>query len=502
MNIFAKIVSSLMFALIVAFGASAADVKKVNKYHVTFLDNYSQLSLNNGTDGIYFVKNASSSNALDRNGDPTVKTGWAMYVWDSRITTNNGATSGGWIKIAEGESLDTSAAEIALRNYVRQETRENDLAVIAATYLTKEEYQQHDPVGGMAARLTTVEGLVSSLSSSVSTHGNSITQNSRNIVTLGSRVSALENQTTPAGKDYIDSQDATTLSSAKSYTDTKFSDANSYVDGKFADATRYVDNTVSNYTDFAIAVISNMVVAGKFVYEFDSSVLDPVQREAFNESCVTCRAHVVNTLSLRSDSTNTVKSMDLYPETSRNYEVYIPNDQFFRKALPITIESKIDEVTSVVYETDIKKVDKLPIFLKVRQPRSDTILLDIRQLDDGTDWTPVIRAINVKYSSSRGLIHTGESSLEGENLQSVIECKVKYPISASETFITNLVSASVNGIGAYSSYDSIVLDYIPPSDKLFYFDGDQSYIEFLNYKTANGEAHFNCSRIVTLRITD
>ena len=491
MNRFAKIVSSLMFAFVVAFGASAADVKKVNKYHVTFLDNYSQLSMNNGTDGIYFVKNASSSNALDRNGDPTVKTGWAMYVWDSRITTNNGIARGGWIKIAEGESLDTSAAEIALRNYVRQETRENDLAVIAATYLTKEEYQQHDPAGGMAARLTTVEGLVSSLSSSVSTHGNSITQNSRNIVTLGSRVSALENQTTPAGKDYIDSQDAATLSSAKSYTDTKFSDVNSYV-----------DNTVSNYTDFAITVISNMVVAGKFVYEFDSSVLDPVQREVFDEACVTCRAHVVNTLYLRSDSTNTVKSMELYPETSRNYEVYIPNDQFFRKALPIAFESKIDEVTTVVYEADIKKVDKLPIFLKVRQPRSDTILLDIRQLDDGTDWTPVINAINVKYSSSRGLIHTGESSLDGENLQSVIECKVKYPISASETFITNLVSASVNGIGTYSSYDSIVLDYIPPSDKLFYFDGDQSYIEFLNYKTANGEAHFNCSRIVTLRITD
>lgn len=49
---------------------------------------------------------------IDATGDPTVKSGWAMYVW----TTLSGDGGQQWLKVAEGESLDIPADMLV--NYV------------------------------------------------------------------------------------------------------------------------------------------------------------------------------------------------------------------------------------------------------------------------------------------------------------------------------------------------------------------------------------------------
>ena len=829
MNRLIKVISSLMIASMMALGVSGADTKKVNKYHVTFLDNYSQLSLNNGVDGIYFVKNAASSNALDHNGDPTVKTGWAVYIWDSRISVNNGIARGGWVKIAESESLDSSAAEMALRYYVRNETLNQKLEELADVYLTREEYEQHDPAEGLVRRVTNLETLTSGQSRDIATNTGNISLNSSNIARLQQQINEIISQGSIVGKQYIDEQDAATLEAAKAFSRdytvtvvsnfTEFAigvvsnfimtakeeydekikylkvndthvlvgpqaidsvdystvvgyaitarDPNSTVvghgdrkvgellfvneevmtnflrkaecksrifatmgisigdihdgceygikrvlnspdpvTGMYAELevgpldylaglrswrfgkshgegtfnivalgqngenfqagleavyindrslseligvhhgepitlTNYVVNasgqvveeikTVEDYSlrigentrvlgndgthtqsisigrdaitassaavavgpntevwdKFGIAlgwraasvgehgiaigsgkasndywlstdpatgrpipprtkhnpneylclaeakdsisvgfqarVTSNAVNSvqlgtgvndkpntlkfrdvtivedGKVIADYDPNVLDPTLTDVGTTEKMVCRAHTINTM--EAPSADRVDQVELFPESSRNYEVFIPNDVAFRKNLPLTIKNGVPEVTTVLFEEGAETLDKLPVLAKVRQPRRDTLIFNIKDLDDGTDWTPVINRINVYFDHNKGLVHYGESTFRGTSLHSVKECKLRYPISATETFITNLVFAAKEAnedMGPISLYDKVVLDYMPPPDKPFYFENDRCDIEFLNYYTSNGEAHFNCSRTVTL----
>lgn len=78
-----------------------------------FLNYYDQLTAYNGKPGSYFVRDAAGT-TTGQHGDPTVKKGWAIYVWDQRGQTNG---SGKWTKVAEEETLDVTVNELLLAQY-------------------------------------------------------------------------------------------------------------------------------------------------------------------------------------------------------------------------------------------------------------------------------------------------------------------------------------------------------------------------------------------------
>ena len=134
-------------ALVFGVLFSATTLGAVSR-HVTFLQYYEQMDNYAGQDGIYFVSEAASSSASGRGGDPTVQKGWAMYVYQgTQATAGSGVARGGWRKICEGESLDSSVNELLLRNYVSMHVRQSDLNTIAETYETKVAHDTEVEIG-------------------------------------------------------------------------------------------------------------------------------------------------------------------------------------------------------------------------------------------------------------------------------------------------------------------------------------------------------------------
>lgn len=72
---------------------------------IFFLDFYDELSQYATWDGIFFIRDASKTSG-GHEGDPTVKSGWAMYTWDPAKEKLEKTQNPGWRKIAEQESLD------------------------------------------------------------------------------------------------------------------------------------------------------------------------------------------------------------------------------------------------------------------------------------------------------------------------------------------------------------------------------------------------------------
>ena len=163
--------AALLFAAALSTTAIAASTSR----HVTLLQSYEQLRSYVGQDGIFFVANAASSTADGAHGDPTVKSGWAMYIYQgSQATAGSGVSTGGWRKIAEGESLDSSVNELLLRNYVAYYVRTNDLEMIRRTYETKEAHNAElavvrNDIANHETRITTNTGNLSALTERVRT---------------------------------------------------------------------------------------------------------------------------------------------------------------------------------------------------------------------------------------------------------------------------------------------------------------------------------------------
>ena len=138
----------LVFAAVCALSVTAivhADDPHVQQgTKVLFLDTYDQLQSYNGYQGVVFVRDAGNART-GQNGDPEVRAGYAIYVWD---TQHDGSTK--WRKVSKEETmrkidaLDTKAL-----------VNKTDLAV-ATTAINKkmDEYKEYYMTNAvMVARL-------------------------------------------------------------------------------------------------------------------------------------------------------------------------------------------------------------------------------------------------------------------------------------------------------------------------------------------------------------
>lgn len=125
----------------------------------------------------------------------------------------------------------------------------------------------------------------------------------------------------------------------------------------------------------------------------------------------------------------------------RNYEIYLPNEPEVRSGLPCAI--LLSEIPG-----EIKRVivdgkwlaHKLPAKVTITQPYSGLVIGKIEEFDDGTDWSPIITDVHIKWNGT-SFIADGSKLLEGTNLQSGVSLKIRYPISGG-TLVTREVAGS------------------------------------------------------------
>ena len=151
----------------------------------------------------------------------------------------------------------------------------------------------------------------------------------------------------------------------------------------------------------------------------------------------------------------------------RNFETYLPNEPGVCMGLPVgfTLEMIPADVKKV-YINNNNWAHKLPAKITLKQPYSRLVIGEITELDDGTDWSPIITAAHLKWNGS-SIVADGSYLLEGTNLHSGVSLKYAYRISGG-SIVTNEVAAAPATTG-----------YMPST---FY-----NYITGIEYKPASGQ---------------
>lgn len=200
------------------------------------------------------------------------------------------------------------------------------------------------------------------------------------------------------------------------------------------------ENTEANTLKFQdTTIVRNGKVMG-----FDETQLDPQECDVSaaggnTEASIVAKAHVINTLSTTNDL-GPGSEIGVDPASSRNYEIFIPNEESFRRGMPIGFMSEINGVTPL-FRGEGEWIYKLPAQITVRQPNSKYVILTSETMDDGYDWTPAITSLNITVSSdSKIVMEEGKKyAVEGTNLQGAQEVSVVYPVTVNTT--TNAILA-------------------------------------------------------------
>lgn len=152
-------------------------------------------------------------------------------------------------------------------------------------------------------------------------------------------------------------------------------------------------NTTPNSLQFMNTTI---VKDGKVVGGFDPAELDP--KEVFVSSTnyeVTVKAHTMTTLTI-SDTKSTYPEIEINPETTRNYEIFLDNTAENRMQLPLILT---DEGRGLFIGKSEQKIFRVPVCIKVKEPRKDRVLVDVEYIDDGYEWNPVITNMTANVSA-------------------------------------------------------------------------------------------------------
>jgi len=151
----------------------------------------------------------------------------------------------------------------------------------------------------------------------------------------------------------------------------------------------------------------------------------------------------------------------------RNYEIYLPNEPEMCSGMPVGFNfDELPKGIKTVIVNEKWQAHKLPAKVKITQPYSRLVIGELTEMDDGTDWSPIITASHVKWDGTK-FTADGSKLLEGTNLHSGVSLKIKYPISGG-TIITRDVSVSSDlndqGIldGTFYSY-IVKFEYTPAS---------------------------------------
>ena len=234
---------------------------------------------------------------------------------------------------------------------------------------------------------------------------------------------------------------------------------------------------------------TTIVRNGKIV-GFDESELDPKEHildVSGNEAEFIPKKHVINTITVTNDLN---ASTEIYANNpgSRNYEVFIPNDEHTRQGLPFNIgtyELPVD-ITPILGSGTV--FSKLPVMITVRQPTSKLVIVKGEYMNDGyTNWNPVVTNCLLVYSgpTSKKLYSKTSRAFEGINLQCVTNLTFKFGTGS------NSKTRSINfdrgmGISYYSWATFAEITLTTEEDS--YFDGpDVGEKDLtLTYSTENG----------------
>lgn len=257
---------------------------------------------------------------------------------------------------------------------------------------------------------------------------------------------------------------------------------------------------------------TTIVRNGKVVGGYDPADLDPkpiLMTTPFYD--VTVTPHVVNS-AYATNRLGPGAEFAMIPSGSRNYEIWIPNEDVFRAGMPIWTESELPAGVTTLYTNNKRSLDRLPAMIKVQQPMSNSVLITINELADGYDWTPVITNSFIMYSPTRKCFYCKDPkrSLEGESLHKPTEIKLVYPTNvegfakmAGGTCATNTVVSLDTGnsgslyvdsqakciIGAFFNY-VLNFDDVPAADAYINEPGTEKLWYQVIYKTPNGEVLF------------
>lgn len=202
------------------------------------------------------------------------------------------------------------------------------------------------------------------------------------------------------------------------------------------------DNAEANTLKFQDVTI---VKDGKVVGAFDSKELDPVVYEVQSDSVVTAKTHSITTIECTSPS---YSEIEVYPSSSRNYEIFIDNTLTNRMNLPLWLSD--DGAKLFMKDGDLGPFLKLPLAIKIKEPKPGRCLVDVEQFDDGYAWNPTIT--NVKYTVSSGSTWSiNVEQMQGTEIHLLTNCALK--LAYGDDVVQKKITQS-NALYSYSSFSN------------------------------------------------
>lgn len=260
-------------------------------------------------------------------------------------------------------------------------------------------------------------------------------------------------------------------------------------------------NTEANTLKFQnTTIVKDGKVVGASLEALDPKLVDPTTSSDDPEMLeMTVAPHSVTTLlpqDGRELGIGTELGVSCTEPNKRNFTVYVPNEPETCAGLPLTIMSEFtDPKIKTVYEGGKTQGFKLPCRITSTQPYDKLVILKLEEMDDGTDWTPVITDCNIKgnddYTHPQ-FICKG-SPLIGTNLHAGVELKIAYPAydnADNEIITTNVVDTAKNGGvmgGTFYTNVTSFANFTPTKLRLTNVAARQTWIDVI-YTTKNGTA--------------
>ena len=248
-----------------------------------------------------------------------------------------------------------------------------------------------------------------------------------------------------------------------------------------------------------------LVKDGKLVENFTAASLDPVCHDASTEEEVSARSHAINTIAASKKLTGG-EEIGLTPTSSRNFDVFFPNDENVRGGLPVWLKLEVDGATPIIRgrsNSGLEYLTKLPAMIQVRQPMTNLVMFTVDYIENNYDWTPVITNTSVSYNSTDNrfvLIGERPKVASGYNLHAATEITIEYPTVDDETTATvnvgrfNETSKCIDGTlfsNASIGEEDIGKPTVLPDAS--YFDGTKSFWFIIHYTTRNGTGDYRVS---------